>query len=147
MQLLVTKRFSSPNDTQKPRKKTAKNWYTPLTGMTSCTVDSGCKPAPKGRHENWRCSFAFFECFFWHCNKKERTEVIFNLSRPVSSNIRKMAQGCNDLFTLPFGSNSNKSMGENLAENFSCKINVGKNWPLKLPSCFGSLYKEHTKGR
>ena len=32
---------------------------------------------------NWRCSFAFFESFLWHCNKKQHAEVIFRLSRPV----------------------------------------------------------------
>ena len=33
---------------------------------------------------NWRCSFAFFESFLWHFYKKQRAEVIFRLSRPVS---------------------------------------------------------------
>ena len=33
---------------------------------------------------NRRCSFAFFETFLWHFNKKQRAEVIFGLSRPVS---------------------------------------------------------------
>ena len=33
---------------------------------------------------NWRCSFAFFESFLWHFNKKQHAEVIFRLSRPVS---------------------------------------------------------------
>ena len=33
---------------------------------------------------NWRCSFAFFESFLWHFNEKQRAEVIFRLSRPVS---------------------------------------------------------------
>ena len=33
---------------------------------------------------NWRCSFAFFETFLWHFNKKQRGEVIFRLPRPVS---------------------------------------------------------------
>ena len=32
---------------------------------------------------NWRCSFAFFESFLWHFNKKRHAEVIFRLSRPV----------------------------------------------------------------
>ena len=32
---------------------------------------------------NWRCSFAFFESFLWHFNKKQHAEVIFRLSRPV----------------------------------------------------------------
>ena len=50
---------------------------------------------------NWRCSFAFFESFLWHFNKKQHAEVIFRLSRPVCVKIRKMAQGSNDLSTLP----------------------------------------------
>ena len=33
---------------------------------------------------NWRCSFAFFESFLWHFNEKQRAEVIFRHSRPVS---------------------------------------------------------------
>ena len=32
---------------------------------------------------NWWCSFAFFESFLWHFNKKQHAEVIFRLSRPV----------------------------------------------------------------
>ena len=32
---------------------------------------------------NWRCSFAFFESFLWHFNKKQRAAVIFRLSRLV----------------------------------------------------------------
>ena len=50
---------------------------------------------------NWRCSFAFFESFLRHFNKKQRAEVIFRLSRPFSCKIRKMAQWSNDLSTLP----------------------------------------------
>ena len=33
---------------------------------------------------NWRCSFTFFESFLWHFNEKQRGEVIFRHSRPVS---------------------------------------------------------------
>ena len=33
---------------------------------------------------NWRCSFAFFESFLWHFNKKQRAEMIFRLSMLVS---------------------------------------------------------------
>ena len=33
---------------------------------------------------NWRCSFTFFESFLWHFNEKQRREVIFRHSRPVS---------------------------------------------------------------
>ena len=54
---------------------------------------------------NRQCSFAFFESFLWHFNKKQRAEVIFRLSRPVLSKKknknRKTAQGSNDLSPLP----------------------------------------------
>ena len=33
---------------------------------------------------NWRCSFTFFKSFLWHFNEKQRGEVIFRHSRPVS---------------------------------------------------------------
>ena len=42
---------------------------------------------------NWRCSFAFFEYFLWHFNKKRRAEVIFRLSRPVSCKNQENGSG------------------------------------------------------
>ena len=33
---------------------------------------------------NWQCSFTFFESFLRHFNEKQRGEVIFRHSRPVS---------------------------------------------------------------
>ena len=42
---------------------------------------------------NWRCSFAFFESFLWHFNKKQRAEVVFILSRPVSSKKQENGSG------------------------------------------------------
>ena len=42
---------------------------------------------------NWLCSFAFFESFLWHFNKKQRTEVIFRLSRPVSCKNQENGSG------------------------------------------------------
>ena len=42
---------------------------------------------------NWRCSFAFFEIFLWHFNKKQRAEVIFRLSRPVSCKNQENGSG------------------------------------------------------
>ena len=50
---------------------------------------------------NWRCSFAFFESFLRHFNEKERAEVIFSFQGLSRVKIRKMAQGSNDLSTLP----------------------------------------------
>ena len=42
---------------------------------------------------NWRCSFAFFETFLWHFNTKQRAEVIFRLSRPVSCKNQENGSG------------------------------------------------------
>ena len=42
---------------------------------------------------NRRCSFAFFETFLWHFNKKQRAEVIFRLSRPVSCKNQENGSG------------------------------------------------------
>ena len=42
---------------------------------------------------NWRCSFAFFESFLWHFNKKQRAKVIFRLSRPVSCKNQENGSG------------------------------------------------------
>ena len=42
---------------------------------------------------NCRCSFAFFESFLWHFNKKQRAEVIFRLSRPVSCKNQENGSG------------------------------------------------------
>ena len=42
---------------------------------------------------NWRCSFTFFESFLWHFNKKQRAEVIFRLSRPVSCKNQENGSG------------------------------------------------------
>ena len=73
---------------------------TPLTGMKSCTVDHSCTPAPKDATK-LAVFLRFFRDFPWHFNKKKRAEVIFRFSRPVSRKIRKMAQGSDDLSTLP----------------------------------------------
>ena len=42
---------------------------------------------------NWQYSFAFFECFLWPFNKKQRAEVIFRLSRPVLRKIQENGAG------------------------------------------------------
>ena len=90
--LLVTKGFSSPNDTTKPRKNCENGGFsTPLTGMKSCTV-AAVRQRPR-TPRNWRCSVAFFETFLWHFNKKQRAEVIFRLSRPVSCKNQENGSG------------------------------------------------------
>ena len=50
---------------------------------------------------NWRCSFAFFESFLWHFNEKQRTEVIFRLSRPVSCKNQENGAGKQWSFHAP----------------------------------------------
>ena len=42
---------------------------------------------------NWRFSFAFFESFLWHFNKKQCAEVIFRLLRPVSCKNQENGSG------------------------------------------------------
>ena len=42
---------------------------------------------------NWWCSFAYFESFLWHFNKKQRAEVIFRLPRPVSCKNQENGSG------------------------------------------------------
>ena len=42
---------------------------------------------------NWLCSFAFFESFLWHFIEKQRAEVIFRLSRHVSSKNQENGAG------------------------------------------------------
>ena len=61
--LLVTKDFSSPNDTQS-REKIAKTaaFRHRLTGIKSCMVDHGCTPAPKDA-TNMALFFRFFRSF------------------------------------------------------------------------------------
>ena len=50
---------------------------------------------------NWRCSFAFFESFLWHFNKNSMQRWSSDFQGLFCAKIRKMAQGSNDLSTLP----------------------------------------------
>ena len=81
--LLVTKGFSSPIETPKPRKHCEGRFSTSLTGMKSCTVNHRCTLALK-HATKLAVFFRFFESFLWHFNEKQRGEVIFIHSRPVS---------------------------------------------------------------
>ena len=58
----------------------------------------------QGRHETGGVLSLFSSRSFDISIKKQRAEAIFRLSRPVSCKIRKMAQGSNDLSTLPLRS-------------------------------------------
>ena len=55
---------------------------------------------------NWRCSFAFFEIFLWHFNKKQRAEVILRLSRPVSCKNQENGSGKRWSVHAPLKSNA-----------------------------------------
>ena len=88
--------------TPRSREKTAKTavFATSLTGMKSCTVDRGCTPAPKDATK-LAVFFRFFRVFpstfqlKTACRGNLQTLDLFRVK------IRKMAQGSNDLSTLP----------------------------------------------
>ena len=89
----VTKGFSSSNDTPKPRK-TAKTAVFRHRWQAWKVVQSIAAVRQRPRTpRNWRCSFPFFEAFLWHFNKKQRAEVIFRLSRPVSCKNQENGSG------------------------------------------------------
>ena len=92
--LLVTKGFSSPNDTQS-REKNCENggFSTPLTGMNKLYGRSRLYASTQGRHETGGVLSLFFESFLWHFNEKQRAEVIFRLSRPVSCKNQENGSG------------------------------------------------------
>ena len=50
---------------------------------------------------NWRCAFAFFESFLWHSIKNSMQRWSSDFQGLSCVKIRKMAQGSNDLSTLP----------------------------------------------
>ena len=77
----------------KPRKNCQNGVFsTPLTGMKSCTVDGGCTPAPKDATK-LAVFFRFFRVFPSTFNKRQRAEVIFRLSRPVSCKNQENGSG------------------------------------------------------
>ena len=47
----------------------------------------------QGRHETGGVFSLFFETFLWHFNTKQRAEVIFRLSRPVSCKNQENGSG------------------------------------------------------
>ena len=102
MILLVTKGFSSPNNAPKPRKNCENGGFsTPLTSMKSCTVDRGCTPAPKDATKP-AVFFRFFSRLSFDIsikNSVQRWSSDFQGLFRVK--IRKMAQGSDDLSTLP----------------------------------------------
>ena len=80
--------------TPQSREKNCENggFSTPLTGMKVVRSIAAVRQRPM-TPRNWRYSFAFFESFLWHFNKKQSAEVIFRLSRPVSCKNQENGSG------------------------------------------------------
>ena len=80
--------------TTQTREKTAKTAVFRLRWQAWKVVRSIAAVCQRPRTpRNWRCSFAFFETFLWHFNTKQRAEVIFRLSRPVSCKNQENGSG------------------------------------------------------
>ena len=62
---------------------------------------------------NWRCSFAFFESFLWHFNKKQHAEVIFRLSRPVLCKNQENGSGKQWSLHAPLNCDRQKRFSQN----------------------------------
>ena len=91
---------------------------------------------------NWRCSFAFFESFLWHFNKKQHAEVIFRLSRPVLCKNQENGSGKQWTLHAPlktWHTSSQLSFLQNLVSDFwyllsfksyspFCTEKMGQNW-------------------
>ena len=73
---------------------------------------------------NWRCSFTFFESFLWHFNKKQRAEVIFRLSRPVSYKNQENGSGKQWSLHAPLKWKSVRVSVKNVTVIFRAQTNV-----------------------
>ena len=80
---------------------------------------------------NWRCSFAFFESFLWHFNEKQRAEVIFRLSRPVSCKNQENGAGKQWSLHAPLKGEVRTINDRNICER-SCMKNNGKSPTFKF---------------
>ena len=85
---------------------------------------------------NRRFSFAFFETFLWHFNKKSVQRWSSDFQGLFRVKIRKMAQGSDDLSTLPLTSRANFF---NLYQHF-CAFQLWYNYRSGVPS-FSTIYK------
>ena len=86
----------TPAVTPKPRLETAKTAVFRHRWQAWKVVRSIAAVRQRPRTpRNWRCSFPipFYEAFLWHFNKKQRAEVIFRLSRPVSCKNKENGSG------------------------------------------------------
>ena len=83
-------RQMTPQSREKPAKTAAfrHRWEAWKVVRSMAAVRQ--RPRPP---RNWRCSFTFFASFLWHFNKKQRAEVIFRLSRPVSCKNQENGSG------------------------------------------------------
>ena len=89
--------------TPKAEKKNCENgrFLTPLTSMKSCTVDRGCTPALKDATK-LAVFFRFFSSLSFDILIKSRVQRwSSDFQSLFRVKIRKMAQGSNDLSTLP----------------------------------------------
>ena len=79
----------------KPRKNAKRRFFDTADMHEKLYGRSRLYASAQGRHETGgtRCSFAFFESFLWHFNKKQRAEVIFRLSKPVWSKKQENGSG------------------------------------------------------
>ena len=88
---------------------------------------------------NWWCSFAFFESFLWHFIKKQRAEVIFRLSRPVSCKNQENGSGKQWSLHASLKATSlstpllMKPLGETSLWFVLCSSSLSHDHPLNLP--------------
>ena len=81
---------------------------------------------------NWRCSFAFFDSFLWHFNKKQYAEVIFRLSRPVLCKNQENGSGKQWSLHAPLKKVENSNVRTHFLKN-------GARWPpniISFSKCF-----------
>ena len=88
--------------TPKPGKKTAKTFFDSADRHEKLYGRSRLYASAQGRHETGGVLSLFSSLSYdLSIKKKQRAEVIFRLSSLFRVKIRKMAQGSNDLSTLP----------------------------------------------
>ena len=83
---------------------------------------------------NRRCSFAFFETFLWHFNKKQRAEVIFRLSRPVWC--KNQENGSGKRWSLHAPLKSGWIQSERVLRFYPLALNAGAFLHAKLAFCY-----------
>ena len=104
----------------KPRKKRRNGGFsTPLTCRKVVRSIAAVRQRPK-TPRNWRCSFAFFESFLWHFNKKQRAEMIFRLSWLVSCKKQENGSGKQRSLHAPLKRKNGNIFGQILRNSRKC---------------------------